>query len=117
MAGDVFVAAQLLSCRRIVLPTRFHAQCDGRSTKPGGDSTDDLPITSRSLAFRLDPPRTILAAQVRDRFHLMPSGSASYQRLGCQRGCHHAVRAAAAIGCSQSAHCHHPSVTGRMSQP
>jgi hypothetical protein len=57
MAGDVFVAAQLLSCRRIVLPTRFHAQCDGRSTKPGGDSTDDLPITSRSLPFRLDPPR------------------------------------------------------------
>jgi hypothetical protein len=30
----------------------------------------------------MDPPRTILAAQVRDRFHLVPSPSAWYQRLG-----------------------------------
>jgi hypothetical protein len=29
----------------------------------GRTRTDDLPITSRSLPFRLDPPSTILAAQ------------------------------------------------------
>jgi hypothetical protein len=50
--------------------------------------TDDLPITSRTETFQLDPSRTIRAAQVRDRFHLMPSCGAWYQRLGCQRGCH-----------------------------
>jgi hypothetical protein len=50
--------------------------------------TDDLPITSRTLTFQLDPPSTVLAAQVRDRFHLMPSCGVWYQRLGCHRGCH-----------------------------
>jgi hypothetical protein len=50
--------------------------------------TDDLPITSRTLTLQPDPLRTILAAQERDRFRLMPSRSAWYQRLGCQRGCH-----------------------------
>jgi hypothetical protein len=35
--------------------------------------TDDLPITSRTEAFQLDPPRTILAAQARDQFHPVPS--------------------------------------------
>jgi hypothetical protein len=83
----------------------------------GGIRTLDLPITSRSLTLRMDPPRPILTAQERDPFHPDPSCGAWYQRQGCQRGCHRAVRAAAAIGCSQSAHCHHPSVTGRISQP
>jgi mutator family transposase len=38
--------------------------------------TDDLPITSRSLTFWIDPPRPILAAQVRHLFQLDPSGRA-----------------------------------------
>jgi hypothetical protein len=59
----------------------------------GGIRTLDLPITSRTLTFQLDPPSTILAAQVRDRFHLMPSCGVWYQRLGCHRGCHHAAGA------------------------
>ena len=47
--------------------------------------------------FQLDPPNTILAAQERHRFHLIPSRSACYQRLGCHRGCHHSCVGA---GCS-----------------
>src|SRR5215211_9053177 len=57
----------------------------------------DLPITSRTLAFRLDPPRPILAAQERDRFHLDPSCTAWYQRLGCQSGCHRAAEPQPAV--------------------
>jgi len=59
--------------------------------------TDDLPITSRIETFQLDPPRTILAAQVRDRFHPVPSRRAWSQRLGCQTGCQ-----VACVGVSKS---------------
>ena len=38
--------------------------------------TDDLPITSRTETFKLDPSSTIAAAQVRHPFHLTPSRSA-----------------------------------------
>ncbi len=38
--------------------------------------TDDLPITSGTEAFQLDPSRTIVAAQVRATFHPMPSCTA-----------------------------------------
>jgi hypothetical protein len=60
--------------------------------------TDDLPITSRSLTLRLDPPRLILAAQVRDRFHLVPPSSAWYQPLGCHSGYHLAPSTPASRG-------------------
>jgi hypothetical protein len=76
-----------------------HVRGSGNGSKPSSswsellgqrsDSNRHLPITSRTLTLRLDPPRPILAAQVRARFHLMPSRSAWYQRLGCHRGCHH----------------------------
>jgi hypothetical protein len=45
------------------------------ASHPEHPQARDLPITSRSLTLRLDPPRTILAAQVRNRFHLVPSRS------------------------------------------
>jgi hypothetical protein len=46
--------------------------------------TADLPITSRTETFQLDPPRTILAAQEQDRFHPDPSCGAWYQGLGAR---------------------------------
>jgi hypothetical protein len=49
----------------------------GHETERSGQ-VPDLPITSRTEAFRLDAPRTNVAAQVRDRFHPEPSCGASY---------------------------------------
>jgi hypothetical protein len=66
---------------------RYNALTCGFGAR-GRIRTDDLPITSRSLTFQPDPLRTIPAAQERDPFLLMPSRTAWYQRLGCQRGCH-----------------------------
>jgi hypothetical protein len=42
------------------------------TTGPSRIPTDDLPIPSRSLAFQLDPPRTVVAGRLR-QVHLMPS--------------------------------------------
>jgi hypothetical protein len=42
----------------------------------GGIRTLDLPTTRRPLTLGLDPSRTIVAAQERDRFHSVPSCSA-----------------------------------------
>jgi hypothetical protein len=53
----------------------------------GGIRTLDLPITSRTETLQLDPPSTILAAQVQDPLHPVRSRSAWSWRLGCQRGC------------------------------
>jgi hypothetical protein len=67
--------------------SRFGSLTSGFGAR-GRIRTDDLPITSRSLTLCLDPPNAILAAQVRERFHLMPSRGPWHQRLGCQGGCH-----------------------------
>jgi hypothetical protein len=45
------------------------------------------PVTG-NLSCANTPAKLKSQAQVRDRFHLMPSCGAWYQRLGCQRGCH-----------------------------
>jgi hypothetical protein len=51
-------------------------------------AADDLHVDQIELVLtlRLDPRRTILAAQLRDRFRPVPSCAAWYQCLGCQSG-------------------------------
>jgi hypothetical protein len=73
--------------------------------------TDDLPTTRRTETLQLDPPRTIVAAQIRDRFHLVPSSSAWCQRLGCHSG-YQVAPYTQRPGGGLAAHCREPLVLG-----
>ena len=71
--------------RKIIAKLLIYSTASSRSRGLALHRTDDLPITSRTDVFQRDPPRTILAAQLRDPFHPEPSGTVWYQRLGCHK--------------------------------